>query len=218
MAEVEAWSRFTPAWNAILSEFGLQYFRMSEFAHSVSQFKTGWKNNESKRRALLNRLIPLILDTAKFWAGICVSLEDYQRADADWELHENAEPYPLCGRGVVDATKKWYDAHHYDCPLENIFEDGDENQGQLIKLVKDATGESPVFIKKQLAPLQAADFAAYETMKAYSKLSGPVDQVFDKLRACFLPLFKLPVQFGQFEEHNLRVLCRVFDFPRRRKD
>jgi hypothetical protein len=53
VSTAEQWRSFDSDWCRILIEFGLQYFRMSEFAQSVGQFRTGWKNKESKRRALL---------------------------------------------------------------------------------------------------------------------------------------------------------------------
>jgi len=87
VGEVDGWSHFS-----------LKYFRMSEFAHSVGQFANDWKGKETKRRAVLDRLISLILSHAKFWTGICVLLVDYHRADKDWQLHEKAYPYPLCGK------------------------------------------------------------------------------------------------------------------------
>jgi len=216
VGEVDGWSHFNQEWTTALADFGLKYFRMSEFAHSVGQFANDWKGKETKRRAVLDRLISLILSHAKFWTGICVLLVDYHRADKDWQLHEKAYPYPLCGKAAVDTVTKWYNAHHYDCPIEYVFEQGDEHPGQLVELIQQETGRTPNFRTKLEAPaLQAADFAAYETMKAYRVLAGEMDQLFQRFRSSFVQLGVLPLRFGQFEEKDLRILCRIYDIPRR---
>lgn len=216
VGEVDAWNHFNIEWNAVLAEFGLKYFRMSEFAHSVGQFAHGWKGHEKKRRTFLQRLLSIILAHTKFWVGVCLLLSDYQRVDKDWQLHEWAHPYPLCAKGAVDAAMKWYNAHDYKCPIEYVFEEGDDHPGQLVELVRKETGKSLNFRKKlEASPLQAADFAAYETMKAYRRLSGEMDLLFEGFRKSFLSIGTMPVIFGQFEEKDLRVLCRLYDVPRR---
>lgn len=167
VSTVEEWSIFDTKWRIVLDEEEIEYFRMSEFAHSVSQFE-GWKDKDEKRIQFLDRLIKIIVKHTKYWMGACVLRSDYLKVDADWQLHEYLHPFPLCGKFCVDRTNTWYDAHHYDAPIEYIFESGDEHWGQLQQRVMATTGQEPISRKKcQATPCQAADVAAYEILKVY---------------------------------------------------
>jgi hypothetical protein len=75
---VEGWKAFDRDWKLALSDNGLTYFRMSEFAQSKGQFANGWEGNEDRRRAFLNRLIGIIIPTVKCWIGAAVFLRDYE--------------------------------------------------------------------------------------------------------------------------------------------
>src|SRR5438105_2658844 len=57
VATAKKWSEFQKRWNGILRSFGVPYFHMKEFAHSVGAFKRGWKGDEPKRRAFLAELV-----------------------------------------------------------------------------------------------------------------------------------------------------------------
>lgn len=183
VSTAEEWRVFDAKWRDVLKDFGLNYFRMSEFAHSVGQFKVGWKNKESKRRALLDRLSAIIRDHVKYWTGSCVLKSDYDKVDGDYELHEHLYPFTLCARSCVAVTCIWYDAHHRDDGMQYVFEYGDEHFEQLKKVVEKETGIVPVEQKKRdVTPCQAADFAAYEVLKAYRLLKLEPGKIFEKYR------------------------------------
>jgi hypothetical protein len=90
---VESWKQFDKDWRTALNEFHIEYFRMSEFAHSVGQFAVGWKKNEHRRRALVERLITIMAKGyILHWTGTCVSQKDYDEADTIYQLHETLRP------------------------------------------------------------------------------------------------------------------------------
>src|SRR5262249_21345852 len=129
IADDNDWTIFDREWSNALKEFGLSYFRMSEFAQSVGQFAR-WRGQESMRRALLDRLVRSIIPHPQHWSGAAIMKEPYQRVDKDYELHEYAQRYPICGAMCIVKMRQWYDAHHLDVPIEYVFEKGDEHVGQ----------------------------------------------------------------------------------------
>lgn len=216
ISTVDEWLLFEKEWATVLDEFKIKYFHMREFAHSVGQFD-GWKNDENKRRLLLTRLITVIIARTKYWVASCIRLEDFKKVDADYELHETFYPYPLCSRLCIDMAIRWCEAHHLeDVPIEYVFEHGDEHAGQLLKVVQEKTGQLPIFrTRLQALPLQAADFAAYEVFKAYRRFAIELDLLFEKFRESFELLRAIPNKWGQMEEHNLRVICRISKIAQR---
>ena len=55
VASAQDWIDFDVEWSKALKDNGLRYFRMSEFANSFGQFKSGWKKNENRRRDFFKR-------------------------------------------------------------------------------------------------------------------------------------------------------------------
>ncbi len=168
IASVKDWNDFDNEWRPALKDNGIQYFRMSEFAHSTGQFQKGWKNNEDRRRKFLERLAKIISEHIASWVGVCVSQKDYDAADLKYQLREYLRPYPLCGVTCVEMAHKWQKASKLDyLSMEYIFEDGDDYSDQLRKRIKQAFGKEPIFRPKILTrdspnerpvtPLQVGD-------------------------------------------------------------
>jgi hypothetical protein len=216
VSTVDEWLEFDKKWRAVLGDNALDYFRMSEFAHSTGQFAHGWKGREEKRALFIGQLVDIIAEHTKYWMGACVLKRDYDRVDRDYELHERTYPFPLCARGCIDGANAWYHATHQEGSIEYIFEYGDDHFDQLKRLVQTETGIIPIERKKRdVTPCQAADFAAYEVLYAYRFLEIRTHKLFEKWRGSFRRLNGIPAKWGQFEEKDLRVLCRMFDYPRR---
>jgi len=216
VSTADEWREFDRKWRIALDENELEYFRMAEFAHSTDQFEHGWKGDEQKRRNFLNRLLLIIREHAKYWMAACVLKRDYNRVDADYELHERTYPFTLCAKACVDGANAWYHANHREDGIEYIFEFGDDHFDQLKQMVEKELGIVPIERRKRDAtPCQAADFAAYEILKAYRLLELETDKLFERYRESFKLLHAIPAKWGQFEEKDIRVLCRVFDYPDR---
>jgi hypothetical protein len=219
VASVQDWNDFDNEWSPALEENNLRYFRMSEFAQSVGEFKTGWKKNEDRRRKLLERLVGIIANHIAVWIGICVSQKDYDAADRIYQLREFLQPYPLCGVTCIERRNLDY------MPMEYIFEEGDEYYGQLSERVRQDFGKYPLFRPKivtddtpnqrPVTPLQVGDFAAYEIGKFYSLIDPDMNRLFEKFRGSFRLLGDIPQSWGQIEEHAIRVGCNLRGVPRR---
>lgn len=216
IAPADKWKSFGSEWIRILRSFDVNYFHMREFAHSVGEYK-GWKGDEGRRRGLLNALTSLIASHAEYWVGAAILRKVYVTVDADYQLHEFAYQYPLCGLICVGNADGWRNAnHHADDSMEYIFESGDAHRGQLMDIVERQTGTTPLFRNRLNAvPLQAADFAAYEVRHALNNILVETDELFEKFRASFGLLAKIPSIWGPIDEPRLRVFCRMQDIPRR---
>lgn len=215
VGRTDEWSKFEPEWNAALKEFGVPYFHMREFAHSVGVYKKGWKGKEVKRSAFVDALVKAIRPHVAYWMGACIVREDYLRVDAEYQLHEWYYPYTVCARLCVEQAIAWRDIHWPTVPLECFFECGDPHRGQLRDAVHPTWGVEPIFRNRDTVPLQVADFAAYEVLKLYRRLSVETDKLYETARKSFQRLWEVPARWGQFEEKDLRALCRVSDIPRR---
>jgi hypothetical protein len=221
VAPISEWLLFDTEWQFVLREAEIKYFRMSEFAQSTGEFKCGWRNNEPKRRALLDRLIGIIAKRVRYSVASCVPRADYLKVDAEYRLHEQTYPYTLCAFACAEMAKDWHEANHLDEPFEIVFEDGDAHKGQAQERIEKDLGIIPIFRKKHgeqsdglITPLQAADFAAYEHRLATKKWEGP--DILATFRTSFLRLAGSVVfAHGRYGERELRVMCRATDVRRR---
>jgi hypothetical protein len=227
VATVENWKKFDRDLRAVLAEFGIAYFRMAEFAHSVGQFANGWKKNESKRQAFLQRLI-LIMAKGYIsqWLGACISQKAYDTADAIYQLHETLRPYPFCGWACVELAHDWQKKSNLDyLPMEYVFEEGDDYAEQLRQQIKKDYGKEPIFRKKRdpgakidelLTPLQVGDFVAYEIGKAYGVFDPTVEALFESIRKPLLFLGQVGAhRWGHYDETAIRTICNIKEFPKR---
>jgi hypothetical protein len=219
IASVENWKQFDAEWRQALADNHLHHFRMSEFAHSVGQFKNGWKGHEAKRRALLERLVGIIAKYVKCWIGACVSQKTYDAADRVYLLREYLHPYPLCAVACVEMAHYWRDRRFGYLSIEYVFEDGDDHQDQLRERISRDFGKEPIFRKKRQAtakleelvtPLQVADFAAYEIGKAYGILNPDFGKPFERFRQSLFLLSRVgDRRWGELTELGIRTMLNV---------
>ncbi len=218
ISTVENWRQFDTQWRAALAEDNLKYFRMSEFAQSTRQFKKGWKNNETRRRDLLQRLVSITIAHVKCWVGRAAASFGEITMDANrvYQLEEYLQPYPLCAEACIDIAREWQNLSRLDyLPMEYVFESGDEHWGQLRNRIKEDYGHEPLLRKKtQATPLQLADFAAYEVRKAYVGLDAENAKLFERFRASFSLIGTIQSKWGTLgatairTEMNLRGVTR----------
>lgn len=187
----EHWNEFQPAWSRVLSEFGVEVFHMVEFENRLGAF-TNW--DQDRRTALLGQLIDLIANHAFVAIGAAMVLDDYN-ALSNEDKTLLGHPYALCGVKAVADTFRWIDARLESAAatgkwsvterenaarVEFVFEQGDEGAGELESQLQreQQTGVvagrivNVTFGDKQIAALQAADFAAYETTKQLVRTIG----------------------------------------------
>jgi len=160
------WRQFERAWQKALNTAEVQTFHMKDFAASRGEF-SGWKYKEKKRAKFLERLVSITVEHVAWSFAAVVVLDDWRKANARYMLEEQKlKPYPLCGHTCVDLVRIWCDEHGYDKDhVVYWFERGDKDQGMLRDRVFQDFGVEVHFEGKQMLPLQAADFAAWEELK-----------------------------------------------------
>ncbi len=223
LSTVGKWLAFDGKWRLALEENGLLYFRMSEFAQSTGQFKEGWKKNEVRRQQLLERLTKIMTEHILYWIGVCVLRSDFDKANEVYQLEESYSSYTLCGQTCVELAHTWRRNHHFDyLPIEFVFEEGDQNFGQLSDRLLENFGRRPIPRKKVdpdptklTRPLQVADYAAYEVRKAYVGLDEEQEELFEGFRKSFLLLSKIPATWGNLDEDKIRAGANILGVAKR---
>ncbi len=186
VAAMDKWEIFEEKWQAVLTEYGLDYCHMSEFAHSVGQFD-GWDKDESKRRRFLAQIVNIIDETeGKIFSSVVDNVEFKKRGES---LQMAVDPYYLC---FQDCLKAIAINGTFEPPNEKVamvFECQTEFAAKALKLwqtmkkrkdeVYQRIGAFSMDDGVRLLPLQAADFIAYETTKYCENL---VNRPQDKMR------------------------------------
>jgi|SRR5208282_5813155 len=226
VASVQDWKEFDGEWRQALKDNDLEYFRMSEFAHSVGQFEKGWKRNESRRQEIFLRLAQIIVNNVACWVGVSVAQEEYEAADRVYQLHEYSQPFTVCSLTCIDLARKWQSSRHLDyLAMEYVFEEGDEHTGQFWQRCKEWYGKYPIFRKKvddratpekPVTPLQVADIAAYEIGKFYVTVDPQVEALFHRFRTTFALLGNIHHMWGRLTEVGLRAEMNVRGIAKRK--
>lgn len=195
VAPAEQWVEFERNWNDCLSDFGVSALHMRDFAHSRREF-TSWKGDEHKRRRFLGRLISIIRVRVQHSFASAVRMDEYRKVDAKYCLSEFSKPYALAAGTCIAKAQKW--ASRWIKAADSIsiiFEDGDADKGDLMRIAKVDFGITPHFLpKKKCMSFQAADLLAYEHLLANVKLSrSATGKVFeDELRRPLMRLSEIP--------------------------
>jgi hypothetical protein len=160
---------------------------MREFAHSVGEFSS-WKGDEQRRRRFLARLISVIRARVRHSFASAVVMDDYRTVDLRYRLSDFSKPYALAGgtclRNLADWTKRWLKTGDQ---IQIVFEDGDQDKGDLMRIAKKHFGLSSdsgfgFLPKERSVAFQAADILAYEHLAANVRLKKFGELVFEDLR------------------------------------
>lgn len=103
ISTADRWITFSQLWNTRLREDGLDYFRMSEFAHSKKIF-AGWKLEENRRRNLLKDLVELVKTHAIVMFGCAVKISAMK--DMTIETRLSSTSLPMCSLACI-VLKRW---------------------------------------------------------------------------------------------------------------
>ena len=60
ISRADRWIKFDEEWRKRLASDGLSYFHAVDFAASQKEFAVGWRDNEKRRRQLLEDLLDII--------------------------------------------------------------------------------------------------------------------------------------------------------------
>jgi len=144
VSDLEMWEKFAVDWRLALAQAHVPYFHMKAFSQSKLHFES-WKDQEGKRRNFLHTLTSIIRSYVRYGVGTYVEYEAFEKANASYCLKEwVGNPYSLAGRDCAKESLKWIlqqarlpiEAATPALPLRHVFEEGDEGQGLLEKLMR----------------------------------------------------------------------------------
>lgn len=174
---------FEREWRDLLKDEGLQAFHMKDFAHSNREFSS-WKGDERRRQNFLARVIGIISRRTRFTVGILLDRNAYAQVAhraiyADFYVNE----YTACAYLSLLRSSKWATENAITEPLAFVFDDGNAKRADfhrafdLTKMIGVGRqyhfGSLTFADDKLVAPLQAADFIAYEFCKVYTDCRKP---------------------------------------------
>lgn len=210
VAPAAHWEKFEAAWDKVLKSEGLDYFHMKEFAHSIGQFQSGWKDNEPRRRYLYGRLWNVIEDVTPMFFGCFLPMEYYRQsltADERYRLGDAYfVAYQTCMSAVIFSTLF---AGAPATEIATVFDDK-KGVGQYLDAFYDIAVKGRHFQDqiprpvrrdmRKIAPLQAADIVAYECGKEYERrLHSPNKSPrwgFTRLEGLVTPSLHPEITFG----------------------
>jgi uncharacterized protein DUF3800 len=218
VATVKQWEDFAIAWRLLLASKGIREFKRAAFnARAIGD----WPNPE--RDHFLRDLAAIIHDHTKYAFAVALSMPDWHRTNQKYQLTEyDFYPYPLCARTCIKLVREWCDEHRYDKQqVEYVFDKGSEHAGHLIGLLK-RDGDpllrrlAPVPAdSKQLRPIQAADYFAWEVR--HQALSNPDPHPSEAYRT-LRRLLRFPsakAKIGSFDFARLDEMCAAANIPLR---
>jgi hypothetical protein len=209
------WREFDREWKKRLSEDGLVYFHMVEFAQFAKQFKD-WRGQEERRKKLLGDLLKIISTyTYRKFGAIIVNSTFQGRLSQQVRDAFRLNAYSLAGRScVADVNRWWVERERIKTPpVEHVFEDGDIGKGRLMERMSRDGYPTPDFRRKKdsytpegilipaFTPLQAADFLAYELFEGTKKIE--TDGSVDNLRWPLQEFLSMTGEPGIYEEEDL---------------
>jgi len=220
ISSADAWTKFDAVWRDRLSQDGISYFHMVEFAHSSKEFRNGWRDNKSRREKLLSELLDIIRAHA-FRVFGCAIENKVLLAHLPQKNREEffLDSYSLAGRDCASQVTQWCLSEHISTPVEFVFEDGDLGKGNLMKRLKEDGYSTPSFRFKKdrdtpigkapsFTPLQAADFLAYEIFVGCKNM----EQKGYRPRWALEEFLRMPGYVGLYERENLEALDKNLTF------
>ena len=223
VSSVPAWLRFEKEWLKELRRVGIEEMHMTDFMSCQKEF-TAWKGRESEQTQLLLRLATITKKHARKGFSGLLFLEDWRRANQEFLLKEcRCTPYALCSFYVMDQAMRYF-AHRTRVKLKarTVFEDGDKGKGDFMWMIDQVINRNkrmfrsikPDFQGKELAPLQAADFAMWEQLYAEKRVIQKPDVPL-VLRPSFQVLLGIKRQWGVMDYDGLLRFCADFEIPKR---
>lgn len=202
---------------------GLEYFHMVDFASCRKQFRTGWREDEPRRRSLYSDLIGIINSHVYRQFASVIESDQFGKLSPENRKEYSLNSYVLACRTCAAEITRWKTREGLDhVPTGFAFEDGDIGRGMLTKRFLEDGYPEPTFLPKRdtarsdgtmingYTPLQAADILAYELHKPYRDILSGKPQT-EKFRWGFEQLSKIPGVPGYYSPKNLDELGRKLE-------
>lgn len=215
VSSAEEWAAFDGEWRARLAMDSLPYFHMQKFAHASTYprkpFDKTWIRQERRRETLLSDLLDIIHSHAwrKFVCMLPMNVIDVFSPDS--RRYYIPSLIALAGQLLWAEIEKWRRQEKWANQVKMVFEQGDDDVGSLMNVMKAASGVYPSFGQKEddpekgivaFTPLQAADILAYEVQKLAGMEGRPKDTPF---RFPYHQLEKIPGGINVLSEQSARI-------------
>lgn len=182
LGSVSGWSAFQRKWRQARSESGIPHFHMTDF---MSRRATPYKDwPETKRTAVINRLIRLISNHTLFGVAVALNLSDFESQPAEEKILCGGNPYALCSAWCIGRAVKTLKERSINESIIWVFEAGDKGQPafttQMHRLfsrheeMRDTLRVLSVMpgTKKQFPAFDAADFLAWQMTQHVPRMEG----------------------------------------------
>ena len=166
------WKELETRWAEVLKDAGIKIFHMNHLITNKGEY-VSWKGQDKKKAKFLGRLAAIIADCVQQSFASCVILDDWRRANQEYELEESDfQPYSLAGWSCVNQVTAWCEYRLYNkAGLLVVCEHGDKHQFNMIRRVEE---DDDLIVhaerKKDLAVLQTADFGAWQILNVQRAL------------------------------------------------
>jgi hypothetical protein len=219
VSRIKKWERFNVEWARILARYGVSTLHMTDFASSSREYAP-WKGDTERRRKFISDLVSCIKSNTNkgFSSGIYV--EDYNDINSDFFLAESiGQPYTLCGYACLGALGVWsINKCVRKGDLLIFIEEGDEDQGEFMKLGRSQGFSIEPLTKSDASAFQAGDLVGWkcrtvlqEALKSPLTTEEQVEQILSSLR----PLEGTVQSNKGFDSDSLYRLCTEKEIPRR---
>lgn len=229
ISTVEDWRNFETEWKAVLDKVGAPYFHMKKFTACRKPFDNPKWRREEFRKSFLDKLIGAIARNVDFGLVNILPVADWETVNGEYCMaEERMTPFSVAGCMAITAAYDWCKAHAIPYnQIKFIFEEGDDDKGDLMYWCKKCWKLTPIFEPKYsdyptdhpLTPLQACDFIAWEVRRAETDLSNPeTDLDTYELRRCFdelLGRIRQDPTDNKWDAANLRGLCEKHGLKKR---
>jgi hypothetical protein len=130
---VDQWDSFEVDWTLFLASYGVPYFHMEEFAHSIGPFKK-WKGSEAIRQKFISEAATVIHERVKAGFIFYVRHAAFKTVNSLFDVSSVwGSPYGLAGRCCIEIADDWRKGIFGSEEMKYIFEDGGPDKGGLIK-------------------------------------------------------------------------------------
>jgi hypothetical protein len=174
---------FERKWRAMLLEFGLEYFHMTDCNAGKKQFE---KLDKDQRIECQTLAIATICEFATLGMTNSVNVADFKKVMGANGYMTN--PFSLCAHGILMMCKNWAENFDKTARIAYIFEAGDNFQSDahniLSSISEDDTRrrffnyETHAFLTKRSSmPTQAADILAWNAAKQYDRQKKGIGRI-----------------------------------------
>jgi hypothetical protein len=124
------WGLFETDWKEVLAEFGISSFHMQHFAQKKEEF-TGW--SESRRQAILRKLLGIITHRAKLGFAAVVHSNDFDQIFVGAAKQKMDSVYNLACTACHLQVGEWAKKNYQVEPVAYFFDAGHEDAHEVAK-------------------------------------------------------------------------------------